>query len=250
MLGAIVELPCVNNSGELAVLQGQTIYMGLCLIKDLEANTVRNLLRVKEEDGPFAGLHDFVKRVPISLEQVRILIRIKAFRFTGKSSKELLWDAHMLMSKTKKTRPRKELFEAPPVNTKLPPLEYGKYEDALDEIKILSFPHASPFSVLKTHYPDTVAAKDILTRLGEVVYITGYYVNIKQVYTIHGEKMFFGSFTDRQGHLFDTVHFPPSISKYPFTGKGCYLIKGKVIEEFDVPSIEVSHMMRIPMVVE
>jgi error-prone DNA polymerase len=254
MLGATVELPCVNRGSSLAVLTGTTIYMGLCLIKDMETGTIRNILQARQQDGEFSGLHDFVKRVAISLEQLRILIRIKAFRFTGKTAKELLWEAHMLLSRAKKTSPRKELFETPPANTTLPALECGRYEDALDEIKILSFPYVSPFSVLSRQYSDTVTAKDIRDHLkdhlGKVVYITGYYVNIKQVYTIHGEKMFFGSFTDREGYLFDTVHFPPSISKYPFTGKGCYLIKGTVIEEFDVPSIEVSHMQRIPMVVE
>jgi hypothetical protein len=58
--------------------------------------------------------------------------------------------------------------------------------------------------------------------------------------------MYFGNFLDEYGHIFDTVHFPQSIERYPFTGKGCYLVKGTVVQDFGVPSVEVSHMERIP----
>ena len=108
-------------------------------------------------------------------------------------------------------------------------MEYDKYEDALDEMKILSFPYTSPFSLLKKQYKGTVYADELLKQLGNVVYIVGYYINIKRVNTINGDIMYFGSFTDDKGQLFDTVHFPQSINRYPFTGKGCYVIKGKVV---------------------
>ncbi len=245
MLGAQIELPCINHSNNLAALYGKTIYMGFCLIKDLEVATVENILRVREE-GEFADLNDFVKRVPVSLEQVRILIRIKAFRFTGRTAKELLWDAHLLMGKEKKSAPRRELFRVAAHSDTLPPLEYDQYEDALDEMKILSFPYTSPFRLLSRNYDKLTLAKDMMTHLGQTIYMVGYYVNIKRVTTITGETMYFGSFIDEQGYLFDSVHFPRSIEQYPFTGRGCYILKGKVIEEFNVPSLDVSHMQRIP----
>ena len=245
MVGATVELPCVNNSDNLARLQGKVIHMGFCLVKDLESQTIKNILEERHRNGNFNSLHEFVKRVAISLEQLRILIRIKAFRFTGQTSKELLWDAHMLLNKTKKTIPRKELFMAAPEPGDLPPLEYGDFEDALDEMQILGFPYTSPFSLLEKQYKNTVPARGLIEQLGNVVYMVGYYVNIKRVTTIHGDNMYFGTFIDEAGILFDTVHFPQSIEQYPFTGKGCYILKGKVIEDFNVPSLEVSNMQRI-----
>ena len=245
MVGATVELPCVNTSNNLAVLRGTTIYMGLCLIKDLEQNTVQNILQERERNGLFAGIEEFVKRVPVSLEQLRILIRIKAFRFTEKTSKELLWEAHLLLGKTKKSVPKKELFELPAQPNSLPPLEYGEYEDALDEMKILGFPFTSPFTLLEKQYTGICYAHELMAKLGVVVYMVGYYVNIKRVNTIHGDIMYFGTFIDSNGALFDTVHFPESIEQFPFSGKGCYILKGRVIEEFDVPGLEVSHMQRI-----
>jgi DNA polymerase-3 subunit alpha len=245
MLGANVELPCVNMSNPLATLCDKSIYMGFGLIKDLEQATISHILKCRE-DGPFSSLQDFIKRVPVSLEQLRILIRIKAFRFIGRTSKELLWEAHLLLGKVKKSIPKKELFETEPESTELPELEYGQYEDALDEMKILSFPHTSPFTLVKKKYKGTVYAQDLLAQMGNVVYLMGYYISIKRVTTITGQIMYFGNFLDQRGHIFDTVHFPQSIERYPFTGKGCYLVKGTVVEDFNVPSVEVSHMERVP----
>lgn len=142
----------------------------------------------------------------------------------------------------------KELFTTEPPSAELPALEYDPYESALDEVKILSFPFTSPFKLLKKQYKGTVYAEELIRQIGNVVYIIGYYANIRKVITIHGDVMYFGCFTDSKGKLFDTVHFPQSIAKYPFTGKGCYLLKGKVIEDFEVPSIEVSNMERIEWV--
>jgi DNA polymerase-3 subunit alpha len=245
MLGANVELPCVNCSNQLAALYGNTIYMGLCLVKDLEQASLQSILTERANGGAFTSLHNFVKRVPISLEQLRILIRIRAFRFTGKTSKELLWDAHILLGKAKKTMPRKELFAAAPQSAALPPLEYGNYEEVLDEMQILGFPYTSPFKLLAKQYNNLVEAPQMMAHLGKVVYMLGYYVNIKKVRTINNDVMYFGSFIDAKGRLFDSVHFPQSIERFPFTGKGCYLLKGKVVEDFEVPSLEVSHMQRV-----
>ncbi|HEY4786617.1 MAG TPA: hypothetical protein VIH57_11235, partial [Bacteroidales bacterium] len=56
----------------------------------------------------------------------------------------------------------------------------------------------------------------------------------------------FGCFIDIHGEFFDTVHFPDSLKKYPFTGYGVYLLEGKVVEEFGFPSIEIQKMARLP----
>jgi DNA polymerase-3 subunit alpha len=60
--------------------------------------------------------------------------------------------------------------------------------------------------------------------------------------------MYFGTFLDRDGDFIDTVHFPPIAAKYPFRGKGIYLIRGKVLEEFDCVNIEVISMVRLAIV--
>jgi len=47
--------------------------------------------------------------------------------------------------------------------------------------------------------------------------------------------------------FFDTTHFPNSTPVYPFRGAGCYLIEGKVLLDFDFPSIEVVLFAKLPI---
>jgi DNA polymerase-3 subunit alpha len=70
-------------------------------------------------------------------------------------------------------------------------------------------------------------------------------VTIKNTGTTKGDRMHFGTFLDIEGNWIDTVHFPPSASTWPFRGKGCYLLEGKVVEEFDFYSIEVERMEKL-----
>jgi DNA polymerase-3 subunit alpha len=48
-------------------------------------------------------------------------------------------------------------------------------------------------------------------------------------------------------NFFDTVHFPPVFREYPLSGKGVYLIKGKVSESFGQFTIEVSRIAKLPL---
>src|SRR5947207_4754644 len=89
-----------------------------------------------------------MKRVSISVEQLRIFIRIGAFRFTGRTKKQLLWDVYSIIGANKKTETRKELFEVPHRNFSLPELDQGKLDDAFDELEILDFSLCSPFELL------------------------------------------------------------------------------------------------------
>ena len=60
-----------------------------------------------------------------------------------------------------------------------------------------------------------------------------------------GELIYFGIWLDREGHFFDTVHFPAFVKLSPFRGKGIYRIEGRVAEEYGFPSIEVLKMERL-----
>ncbi|HYQ59289.1 MAG TPA: hypothetical protein VEP89_18225, partial [Draconibacterium sp.] len=61
-----------------------------------------------------------------------------------------------------------------------------------------------------------------------------------------GKIMSFGVFIDFKGHWIDTIQFPEIAARYPFSGGGCYLIKGKVVEEFGFLSIEAAEIYRLP----
>lgn len=61
------------------------------------------------------------------------------------------------------------------------------------------------------------------------------------------QKMWFGNFLDVEGDFFDTVHFPNTTPTYPYRGQGCYLIQGKVVEEYGFASLEVYKFAKLPI---
>lgn len=75
-----------------------------------------------------------------------------------------------------------------------------------------------------------------------------YFVTRKNVMTVNKKLMNFGTWIDKKGHFFDTVHFPPCLARFPFLGRGCYLVSGKVVEDFGFPSLEVSKMQKLAYV--
>ena len=58
--------------------------------------------------------------------------------------------------------------------------------------------------------------------------------------------MHFGTFLDVNGDFFDSVNFSDSLKKYPFKGRGVYLLLGLITEEFGHPSITVEKMAKMP----
>ena len=190
-----------------------------------------------------------MKRVSVSIDQLRILIRIGAFSFTGRTKKQLLWDIHTIIGSDKKTEAHMELFEDGNRHFVLPELNSNKLDDAIDELEILGFPLCSPFDLLKDELPSQYCADDLKNNLGKTVSIVGYLVTRKYARTKHGDAMNFGTFLDRNGKWIDTTHFPQVIKKYPFTARrSCYLITGKVVEEFGFYSIDVTEMYRLVMI--
>ena len=125
---------------------------------------------------------------------------------------------------------------------------FEPFDDAFDEIELLGFSLGAPTELLKDKLPVTLRAKELNNHINETVSIIGYLVTVKNTNTSKGERMCFGTFTDTEGRWIDTVHFPPSIKRYPFTGPGCYLLTGKVMEEFDFMSIEINEMHRLATV--
>lgn len=246
MHGAKIELPCVNNSDTLTSIRGDIVWLGFQHIQSIELNTINALLTERNHNGPFTSFRDFIKRVSITLEQLRLLIRIGAFRFTGQDKKELLWDAHFILGNTRRTQPKCELFDAGARQFKLPPLYHHPYEDAFDEMELLGFPLCSPFLLLKEPPAVQLKSADLVHHIGKTVSIIGYLVHVKNTPTAQGGKMYFGAFLDLDGQWLDTVHFPPVAKRFPFRGPGCYLITGMVAEEFGFISIEVSRMERLP----
>lgn len=253
MNGANIQAPHLNESEYLTRIIGKTVFLGLIHMKYLEKKTVEKLLTERRSNGPFLSLEDFVSRVEISLEQLIILIRVTAFRFTGKTKQELLWEAHFLQNKRKAVVGPQDLFRSQKT-----PIAFGKNppevptldetdirQEILDQIDILEFPLDSPFHLIKDQSIQGIKACEMTQYLGNQITILGYLVTVKYTRTVKGDVMHFGTFLDRDGDWIDTVHFPPVAKKFPFKGRAIYKIQGKVVEEFGFYSIEVNVLERM-----
>ncbi len=243
--GGLIHAPHLHHSGALSAIVGKDIYLGLGLVAELEQRSIQDLLQAREQGGPFTSLADCLRRVSLPLEQWRILIRCGAFRFTGRSKKQLLWEVHALLGEKRRSEARPELFEVEQKNFRLPPLTQYALEDAFDEIELLGFPLCSPFILLKEKEPSVLRARNLPQHLGKTVSICGYQVTRKFARTKHGQEMNFGTFLDADGDWIDTTHFPDVLRDHPFRGKGIYLLTGKVVEEFGFYSIDVTAQRRL-----
>jgi len=245
--GGIIHLPCVNRSEYKTSITGKDIFIGFIHIQDLEQQTAEMITAEKELHGPFTGLADFLERVPVGLEQVIILIRINAFRFTGKSKKELLWDAHLVLGNRKKRDPIRELFPVQKREFRLPELEQTALENSYDELEILGFAVTIPaFELLQTSFRGEILSRQMMGHLGKKVRMLGNLVTIKHVRTKQKQWMNFGTFLDVEGEFFDVVNFPDSLKRHPYRGNGIYLLYGEITEEFGFPSMTVEKMARLP----
>lgn len=242
MCGATIESPCINNSDISNYIKGSSIFLGLIYLHQLEKNTIIRIINERNHSGFFKGIDDFISRVAISMDQLSILIRIDAFRFTGTDRYELLWHAHFKLDKVMKVSLQEKLFHHTFDLKKIPKLKSSPTELAFEQLEVLGFPLGSHYDLLLNEPKNNLCRDDMLDRIGKHILIYGYSVNIKTTHTKNGKRMQFGTFIDRKGNFFDTVMFPPVAAKITFRGTGIYEIYGKVVEEFDFCSIEVISM--------
>lgn len=248
MHGGIIHAPCINNSFHETVIYGKDIYLGFQFLQSMESRTMVKIIKERIENGTFISLNNFIERVSISIEQINILIKIDAFRFTGINKRELLWDAHMKINKITFEEHKLTLFNNEWISYKTPSLISTDLENAFDEIELLGFPLCNPFELLEEPFTSRVRAVHLKKRIGKIVTIEGYLVTTKRTSTTRGKQMYFGNFLDYDGYFIDTVHFPPVAKRFPFRGKGIYRITGKVMEEFDCITVEVTKLERLAII--
>lgn len=244
--GAQIHAPCVNSSEYYTSIRGNDVYTGFVHIKSLEQELAETIIRERKMRGAYLNLQDCIERTGIGLEQLNILVNIGAFRFTGRRKKQLLWEANFLQKKSRVKDPVSPvLFRDKPIQFTLPELSDHPLDDLYDELEILDFPLCNPFQLVDEDPYQYQLAKDLEHHLGKTVTILAYFITRKVVPTVRNEVMSFGTFLDASLEWLDTVHFPPSLRRYPIEGRGFYRLTGKVVEEFGVFSIEVDKMIKV-----
>lgn len=243
--GAKLNAPCVNNSELYTSIKGNDVHVGLIHIEKLTDTLKEKILKERQQNGLFMNLHDFIERVQPGLEQLNILIRINALRFTGINKKDLLWKANFMQKRLKEQPAITALFQEPEPEFILPELSSHPLENAMDEIEILGFSLGNMFDLANTDYKGITLATQLEHCVNKEVTVLGYLVTTKDSRTKKGEHMMFGTFLDHKGDWLDTVHWPNTLVNYPFLGNGFYKITGKVMEDFGVYAVEVNVMEKV-----
>lgn len=245
-LGGDIQAPCINRGGYQTMIEGKTIYLGFQHVAGIEGKLIAEIIRDRKIRGAFQSFDQLLRRVHIPLEQLLLLIRVGGLRTLGIPKKELLWKAHLFHNKATKRTTQPELFEQESKDYALPPLSESKREEAFEHMELLDFPLCDPFELIDEQLESHVLAKDLPRFIQHHIRTYGYLVTVKRTKTVNGDQMLFGTLLDPEGEQLDTVHFPQVVGLFPFRGKGIYEICGKVVNEFDFLSIEISTVRKIP----
>jgi DNA polymerase-3 subunit alpha len=248
--GANINLPCINHSEYQTTIRGQHVYMGLEHLKAFRNEFGRKIIEERKLRGNYLHLQDFIARTNITSSQLEILISIGAFRFTGKTKKQLLWEADFLVTKNKGHSTVSTLFEEKPVEFHLPDFTDDSLDDVYDEKDILGFPLRNPFEMVDDDPYKYVLEKDIVKNIGKNITMLVYFIKHKVVPTKNDTTMSFGTFLDAEMNWVDTVHFPQSYERYPFESDGFYRITGTVVQDsvvkhINVCSVKVNRMEKV-----
>ncbi|WP_215222697.1 DNA polymerase III subunit alpha [Echinicola shivajiensis] len=243
--GAKVFPPCVNEGQYLTSIRGEEVIVGFVHIQNLEKKTVARILEERKKHGAYTGLIDFIERTKVDVEQLNILIRVGALRFTGMEKKELLWHANFKHKRMEKAPSCEAIFAEEPIDFTLPQFPKKPLEDAYDEIELIGFSLEDPFMLVDDDRKGLSYVMEMPQLVGKQVCMLGRIVTTKPVRTVRGDYMAFGTFLDERGDWLDTVHFPPVLKKYPLNSGGFYRLYGKVVEEFGVYALEVSALRNV-----
>lgn len=248
--GAQIEPPCINQSDHPNIITGKTIYLGMGYLKSLEQLVIQRILNERQLHGKYTSFDDFIDRVPISLEQLTILIRIEAFRFTGIPKKKLMWQAVFKTKSNRITSHQDQLFKTEHKKLNIPDLLSSEIENAYDQIELIGFPLSGYFKLINHKPSNNIRSKDFPNLKGQKISIMGSLVHTRLNKTAKGEIMRFSTFFDVDGDFFDCVHFPQAYRQSQVYGKGIYECYGKVTEEFGFYSLEIEWVKKIPLMTD
>ena len=116
------------------------------------------------------SLLDFIERVPITKEQIIILIRLGVLRVFEDNKCAMLWEFQMYTKKSPVQVKSASMFPVQPKKVVLPDLGYSPISDAYDEIELLGFPiSVSMFDMLETAFRGELQALALMSHIGKKV---------------------------------------------------------------------------------
>ncbi|UAM98411.1 DNA polymerase III subunit alpha [Polaribacter litorisediminis] len=252
MCGAKIALPCINKSDHANTVEGKTIYLGFGYLKNLEDLVIQRILTERQIQGAFFSLDDFIDRVTISIEQLTILIRIDAFRFTLKPKTALLWQATFKLNATKikHQTTQEKLFRLQHQKFEIPALHTHWLENVYDEIALLGFTIHDYFSLVTEEFLPHTKAKEMEAYSNKNILLYGKLVTTRFNKTSQGKLMRLSTFIDQDGFYFDAVHFTDVVHLYPINGIGIYACYGKITNRFGFCSMNIIKSKKMSIAID
>jgi DNA-directed DNA polymerase III PolC len=246
--GAVIHGPCVNHSQYLTSVWGKDIHLGLILIKGLQSTFAQQIVSEREDNGDYVDLTDFCERHSPEIAQLMTLIKIGAFRFTGKTKKQLRWEALLMKSEKQNTITLPaSLFPTQMKKFEIPRILQSYRADAFEEVELLGFPICSRFDLLTTPFRGEIKAIDLTNNIGHLVTMVGFITTMRTARTKKGDIMQFASLRDDEGGNFEVTLFPNVFKSHPIIYGGIYAMTGKVVDDYGVASLEVLQWERLPI---
>jgi DNA-directed DNA polymerase III PolC len=249
-LGVRVLPPDVNKSVFLHREFDGVIYLGMCVIKNLEQRMVERIITARNESGQFHGLYDFMRRTSITPAQLRILIECGALDSFGEPRNQLLMQSEALLNSRETKRDSKnpnntefELFptyDPSPVMAKASDFNIEKRA----EMELKHFGRIVSSHPLEYFLPEIKRLKAIpateMRKYGQKrVTMVGWMIAHKTIRTRkQGRLMKFLSMEDLTG-TFEVTMFPDAHDRFGWQVRthGPYVIRGTVEMHFDVASM-------------
>ncbi|MBI9108223.1 MAG: DNA polymerase III subunit alpha [Spirochaetales bacterium] len=216
---------------------------GLSQIRELSADFISAIIVNRNEQGPFRSFGDFVKRVPPSYRDIRMLIKSGSLdAISSELNRPQMFWKYYHHGKSG----GREFFGEPEV----PPLAgYSSSVRLSDEIETLDlFFSEHPAAYFKGRASDVMPGKCIDSRelgwhIGRQVSVIGTLAARKEVLTSTQKAMSFVSFEDA-GSIFETIFFPDEWEAFePVIAMGfAFLITGLVENDLGAEYINVKNL--------
>lgn len=228
-MGIEVLLPDVNESYvEFGVVKDKNqIRFGMAAIKNVGVGAVEEIIRAREDGGPFKNINDFVSRVDprkVNRKAWESLIKAGAFDSLGETRGDLLFNLEGLLGLGVKIHKERETNQADlfggldgAAPTVMPQYKFEKAPQQLEERDMLLYERELLGLYLSRHPLDgydtyleenTLAIAEINNSMdNKAITVGGVVTAIRSITTKNGSKMAFVKIEDKSGEC-ELIVFP------------------------------------------
>lgn len=252
-MGIRILLPDINRSGYHFRGSRGTMRVGLSHVKGIRDRTIKDIVRLRRE-GFFVSLGDFLKRTNSGKKETENLIKCGAFDCFEFSRPELLWKLEMnfgVKGTENSCEPALPLRYGSGRGQRriLPRIrDYSLRTKLKLEEELLDFTgSAHPLELYKAvPRKAVVRSKELHKHIGKDVSVIGWVVTGKRVRTKRGDQMKFLTMEDESAS-FEVTLFPGTYREFGpmLYGRGPYIIRGKVEDEFGGITVTAKSILRV-----